>query len=156
MDAVIIWYGPFWLDKDLPEEEFMFDRGVYMLLHSKPFKSKRIRRIRHLSILYIGQTYDRSLYERINEHRNQWAAGFFDLPDRVTFKVGIVEPPTPRLTRKLLNDVEALLIITQQPDYNLKLKDIYMGRDLRIENDGMFKPLPEVISTDELEEIESE
>jgi len=139
------WHGPFKIDEifELDYEVLEYIEGFYTFLH----KSK---------IIYVGQVYYKSLRDRIKEHLCgdslwKWIKRNYGLKN-ISIKIAEIEHVSQkRITKKLVNDIEALLIATQQPEGNIQATKTYWGRDLKIVNLGNKDPLPETLSTDMLD-----
>lgn len=135
------WYGPFDIDEIYESDFEVLDyiEGFYMFL----YESK---------ILYIGQVYFKSLRERINEHLRgdslwRWIERNYDSKNVSMMIAEIESMDQERITKQLVNDVESLLIITQQPEGNIQSTRTYYGRDLKIVNLGECAPLPKTLSS---------
>jgi len=122
------------------DQEILDHIGFYMFLR----KSK---------IVYIGQAYYKSLRERIQEHLRgdkfwNWVKRNYDI-QHISIKIAEIENiGQERINKKLVNDIESLLIAIEQPKGNIQCIKTYRGRDLKIVNLGEKHPLPKTLSTD--------
>jgi hypothetical protein len=136
----IRWYGPFNID-DIYELDFeILDYlGIYMFLYRN-------------KIVYIGQAYYQSMRNRIKQHLSgdstwEWVLDNYN-PRYIRFKLGDIEYlGQQKITKQLVDDIESLLIATQQPSGNIQSTRAYWGRNLKITNLGERKPLPRTLST---------
>jgi len=116
--------------------------GFYMFLHKS-------------NIIYIGQVYYKSLRDRIKEHLRgdplwKWIERNYDTRN-ISIKIAEIENiGQERINRKLVKDIEGLLIAIEQPEGNIQCIKTYRGRDLKIVNLGEKHPLPKTLSTDML------
>jgi len=154
MESVrLLWEGVYNLSELERYDDLDYTMGVYMILDSRhnPVTGKWGSH----RLLYIGKVYDQSFRTRLAQHvagDDVWGWVRRNLENDATAKIGHVELVNGgRISRELVNDIEALLIKTQRPPGNLQSVTDYYGRDLRIHNEGMFRPLPSIISTDDVE-----
>lgn len=134
------WRGPFDPYDDYPDVYF------YMLY------DKRKRKV-----IYIGQAYYQSLRRRALQHVRgdllDWIrrSKSIHVAD-VAMKVAeITSMNQQRVSKKIIDDIESLMIIVVQPPGNIQSTRTYYGRDLQIENTGKYSPLPKRISTKNIE-----
>lgn len=100
--------------------------------------------------LYIGMTYRQSLYERLkNHHKLPKIIDNKPFWGDIILRFGqLILPPNRRMSEKLVDDVESLLIYQVKPPYNVTNRSSYNRRKLAIRNMGKFRPLPKYISSD--------
>jgi len=135
------WYGPFDID-DIYDLDFevLDDYGFYMFLYGN-------------EIVYIGQAYYQFIRDRIKQHLRgdsvwEWIKENYNI-EQISIKIATIEyMGQKRVSKQLFNDIESLLIITQEPPGNIQNTKTYWGRDLKITNLGKYKPLPRTLSTD--------
>ncbi len=131
-----------------------WDCGVYMWLDSIVDASVDRPRASHSEILYIGKCLYQPFAERISKEWNEPIGRWLrrNHTRNLTIKLGTVTfLARERFSQAMLQDVENLLIITQRPRGNIASTKTYAGRDLMIANRGRYTPLPNCLSTDELE-----
>jgi len=116
--------------------------GLYMFLHKS-------------EIVYIGRVYYKSLRKRIQEHLRgdrlwKWVERNYDVR-KISIKIAEIEDISQeRINRKLVNDIESLLIVIERPKGNIQSIKTYRGRDLKVVNLGEKYPLRRTYSTDTL------
>lgn len=103
-------------------------------------------------IVYIGQVYYKSLKKRIQEHLRgdhlwKWIGKNYDTRN-ISIKIAEIEDiGQDRINKKLVNDIESLLIAIERPKGNIQCIETYRGRDLKIVNIGEKYPLRKTYST---------
>ena len=123
----------------------MFElNGVYMILADG-------------KVWYIGKTYDQDFRSRVVEQHYKdyvWKYIHRRVTGPISFKVAEVQPLTQdRVTRKLISDVEDLLLSAVMPPCNKRSVYSYNGRShLKIHNIGHKFPLEEEYWSDDYEE----
>jgi hypothetical protein len=116
------------------------DANLYHILgrfSTHPFKS-----------LYVGRTYNQCVSTRLcqKDHRSRYAAFIKNYP-RHTFWVscGVVEIVNGKRTKKRINDIETILINTNDSDHAFNIANVY-GHGVKgsysIENHGYRCGLP--------------
>lgn len=124
--------------------------GVYMWLDTSINPSLDPNTGVHKQILYIGMCHQQSFAERISQEWNE-PIGHWLRQNRkytLTLKLGTVGfVGRERLTKAMVEDLENLLIATQQPPGNVSYTQTYTGRDLEIINAGKASPLPQHLSS---------
>jgi hypothetical protein len=145
----IYWEGPF-LNLNLDSPALDATMGIYMFVdNDRGHNDKLIPR----KVLYIGMTYYQTFRDEIQAKLRgalgKWLGQHkFD----TTMKVAHVEAvDQERISEALVRDIENLLIMVIQPSGNIQSKESYSGRwPLRIINYGKYRPLPRMVSTDDL------
>ena len=132
------WEGPFDLeDVYNPEFEFFDDCYIYMFLSES-------------EIIYIGKAHYQEMRKRLKQHLSgddvwKWIRKNFSLKN-IRVKVAFIEElGQERMSMELVDDIENLLIVTQQPPANIQKTRTYGGRTLKITNVGDRKPLPRTV-----------
>lgn len=141
------WEGPF---TNLDSPALDATMGIYMFVgNDRDHDNKFIPR----KVLYIGMTYYQAFRQEIQaklrEDLGKWLEqNRFD----TTVKVAHVETiDQERISEALVRDIENLLIMVIQPPGNILGKESYGGRwPLQIINSGKYRPLPEIVSTNNL------
>ena len=108
------------------------------------------------SLLYIGMTYSQSIANRLsNHHKLRDIRNYETRRKKIIIRAGrIILPSGNRISKKLVRDVEAILINNHKPPHNESSTYAYRGgRDLRIINQGNYKPLNRIIDTSNWEYI---
>ena len=100
----------------------------------------------NISLLYIGQTYNQTLRQRLSQAHPayQCIANWLKLRDgfAALVMIGVVTRYSPAdLTQALVDDAECCLIFHNQPPCNVNCKQSYNGRDILVDNKGGFSPL---------------
>lgn len=138
------WYGPFDLDDAYdPEFKEYDDCYIYMFLSNS-------------EIIYVGAAYYQGISRRIKQHLSgdstwEWVVENYN-PDDISIRVAEVELiDQKRISKRLVDDIEALIIGLLQPPGNIQSMKIYHGRDLRISNVGDRGLLPKTLSTNQLD-----
>jgi hypothetical protein len=127
----------FW-SKDRPiEKAIKVDEKQYEYLYMILAKKK---------LLYIGQAFNQYLGNRLSRHEvlNEILDDYSEEIIRIRFG-NIIAPQFSRITKKLVTDIESVLINYHDPPYNIQSTDTYYGRDIQVTNLGTFKPLKKVI-----------
>lgn len=133
----IIWGGPYNVDSVIKKLRGKRDFGIYMITR-KWGASK--------SLLNIGLTYWRDFAERLAEHRR----GMLRDLRGIRIRVGRVKLERGKLqSLERTEDVECLLIYVHQPEYNVRCKSSYNGRELKIVNVGRSGPLKKQIYSED-------
>jgi hypothetical protein len=124
--------------------DLWYTRGIYAFLSPAP-----------LELLYIGMTYDQRFSTEIVNHLGPSDRGYpvvsrADPVGRWIYKHATMSPrvkiahlelaPGDRISRNLVEDVEAALINIYQPPANLRSTRAYYGRRIRIQHKGSRKP----------------
>ncbi len=120
---------------------------LYMVLRRRYYKGKP-----GYTILYIGMAYSQWLSDRLHGHHKLWEMIEEQRgKGKAVLRFGeIVLPEGRRISKKLLEDVEAALIHNEQPVYNQMGVQAYgRTRDVRILNLGRYKPLDRIVDTSE-------
>ena len=147
------WNGPYNLNVRGWGQNSMFSesQGLYMFLDSRWDSYKKVWVDQRL--LYVGQVYDQNFLDRIQQHLNGEVGKWINRNVRsiLTVKLARVEVlDRQRISAALVDDIESLLIITQQPPANVQSTVTYSGRELTVFNQGRPIPLPEEVSTNSL------
>jgi len=104
-------------------------RGIYLI-----FTEQEERR---LQPQYLGMTFGQTFAQRIGQHLRGLARLGAAVPERRRLYVGIVHPQKYRaLSRKMLSEIEHLLIWAVKPQGNNAQRRPYDGREMLLENDG--------------------
>ena len=99
-------------------------------------------------VLYIGIARKQDFRNRFRNHHK--------LPDieayvenrrgELVVKIGrVILEEGKRLTQKKVEEIENLLIYVMEPKFNDRKTKSYGGRDILIENSGIYKPLPKYV-----------
>jgi hypothetical protein len=126
---------------------YLDNYGFYMVLAGK-FNDK-INKYVGISLQYIGQTYDQSIRERAQQQHKAYK-GINDFINEhegyeVLVRPGIITSISQeRISAALVDDIEACLIFTNQPEQNTVNKENYTGRDIIITYEGGYYPLEEI------------
>ena len=101
------------------------------------------------NIMYIGMTYDQWITDRFKKHHKYWKIVYDKFgKDWVYVKIGKLIPTKERkITKRLVQDVEAHLILATQPPYNEQYPT--PSKMLIIINNGSYSPLSKIISPHE-------
>ena len=96
-------------------------------------------------LLYIGMTQG-YIGNRLSRHEilDEILDDYSERQIRIKFG-NVIAPSFGRITRKLIQDVEAVLINYHDPPYNTQNTSTYWGRDVQITNQGTYRPLKKVI-----------
>jgi len=145
MDEVVLRWSRAWPFADLSRNpNLWFTRGLYAFLTPTP-----------LEVLYIGMTYDQRFSTEIARHLGPLDRGIpvvsrADAVGRWIYKKFTVNPYAKiahielangeRISRQLVEDVEAALINIHTPPANLRSMRAYYGRAIRIRHKGYKKP----------------
>ncbi|MDA2913861.1 hypothetical protein MYX77_07880 [Acidobacteriia bacterium AH_259_A11_L15] len=108
----------------------------------------------HEEILYIGMCYSQAFTDRIWQEWNDEIGEWLKKNKRfqLTLKLGTIQVVgRERTSWRTVKDVESLLIVTQDPPGNRASTKTYAGRELAIVNLGKREPLPDEVSTLELD-----
>jgi len=118
---------------------------IYMILRKRMYCVKKQYRI-----LYIGMAYYQSCAQRLMQDNHKlWDIlhDYFDAPtyrgDIVVRFGEVILPDGRRLSEQLIRDIEALLIVSNQTEYNEVIPNCY--RMLKITNTGTYYPLERTI-----------
>lgn len=137
-EVYIYWHGPYSLASCLGSE-WADCRGIYTI--SRVFGDTG-------SLLYIGESYRQTMFERVYSHLQYWAN---DYRGQKQVRYGDIDLEHGlRLIERRLTEIEALLIYWHQPIHNIHHKNGYWGRDLLIVNEGRRGLLDDIVCTDEL------
>ena len=97
-------------------------------------------------IQYVGITYTQSFEKRIGQHLQSMSRFGAVLPETAHRYVALVEPKKyKRVSRKMLEEIESLLIWIIKPEGNSVKKTPYTGRDIAIQNVGATFGIPEYL-----------
>ena len=129
----VLWGRPKKWD-DLKRHEDSDREVLYAIIgtHKRPRKSGK----RTTKVFYIGQTR-RKTFQRLSDRQHpRWLIQQRKGPTwDLVVRVGQIEPgPGKRVTRPLINDVEAALIYGIQPSKCSKNRKSYSGRTLKVLN----------------------
>jgi hypothetical protein len=131
MDKVrVFWTKDFTLEEAINKEEKQHEY-LYMVFAENELK-------------YIGMAFDGYLGDRLSNHEVIRVIKDDYPEDSIKIRTGNISG-FKRVTRQLVEDVEAVLINYYNPQYNIQSTDIYWGRDIQITNQGTFRPLHKVI-----------
>lgn len=134
-------------------DDLDYTMGVYMILDSKC--NPVTERWGSHKLLYIGKVYDHTFLERFRQHLagdDVWSWIQKNLKNDAAAKVGHVDLVSgERISFELVGDIESLLINVLKPPANIQSRAGYHGRDLTILNEGKYQPLPERVSTKDIE-----
>jgi len=149
MDEVIVHWSRSWSFHDLYRNpDLWYTRGIYAILTPSP-----------ISLLYIGMVYDQRFSTEIAHHLGpldrsftvvsrassvgRWIYNHVTTNPRA--KIADIELITGnRISRQLVQDIEAALIMLNQPPANLRSMRRYYGRPVRIHHTGSRKPFEKV------------
>jgi len=101
-------------------------------------------------LLYVGMTYYQSISKRLRNHHKLGDIKCSETRrKKIIIRAGcIILPDGKRISKKLVHDVEAVLIQQYDPPYNeMNTYAYWGGRDIRIVNQGNYKPLNRIIDT---------
>jgi hypothetical protein len=147
------WEGVYNLERVDEYSGLDYTMGLYSILDSQ-FNSITQTWWSH-RLLYIGKVYDQTFAERLKQHLagdDVWRWIRKNLRYHATSKVGHVDlMGRERISFELVSDIESLLINFLKPPGNVKSRVDYYGRTLLVLNGGKYHPLPERISTDDIE-----
>ena len=148
----LIWDGIFDASRIDEYEGLNYTMGVYMILDS--IHNRASGRWGSHRLMYIGQVYDQTFQERLNQHvrgDDVWRWIRRNVRHQPTFKIGHIDlQDGNRISRELVDDIEGLLINVLQPPGNLQGISSYSGRALVILNQRRYTPLPPRISTEDI------
>lgn len=132
-EVILVWSKPYrFEDEFFDYSSFFQSNGIYMIIADG-------------KIWYIGQTIH--FRRRLKEHRRDLET---EVSGHVSFKIGEMQPITlTRITSRLVDDVENLLIYIEEPANNKIGKGSYRGRALTIYNVGYRRPLKEEYCSDD-------
>ncbi len=100
------------------------------------------------NIQYVGITYTQSFEKRIGQHLQSMSRFGTVLPETAHLYIALVEPKEyKRVSRKMLGEIESLLICLIKPEGNSAKKTAYTGRFLAIQNVGANFGLPEYLNS---------
>jgi len=132
--------------RDLAKYKAKKREHLYLILNRRCFVGVIPKR----TILYIGMAYKQEVTERLREHHKLpkiTRRKLMEWGDK-RIRIGRVKIPFGRrMTRKLIQEIEAALIYDMQPEHNERNKKKYRGRSLKIINCGRRKPLDKRIIT---------
>jgi hypothetical protein len=101
-------------------------------------------------LVYIGQAYQQHVRTRIKQNHSSYSKLIqyqaVHKERDLLVMIGWLpedEYSAQRITQQFVDDIEALLIFTNQPRFNSKHKASYAGRHLLVANEGEFSPLKE-------------
>lgn len=135
--VTIVWSGPYSVDSAIKKLRGKKDFGIYMITRKWVIPK---------SLLDIGLVYWRKFAERLAEHKRNWLRDLRGIRVRVgKIKLGRGKIHSFERTE----DVECLLIRVHQPEFNVRCKSSYNGRELKIINLGRRGPLKKQIYSED-------
>ena len=136
-DFVLRWFKVGKLDPKYVVREnlhLLENRGVYLIFVGR----KKIQ--------YVGITYTQSFEKRVGQHLQGMSRIGGVLPETAHLYIAVVEPKEyKRVSRKMLEEIESLLIWIIKPGGNSVKKTPYTGRDIAIQNVDADFGLPEYL-----------
>ena len=127
------WRGPYRLEH-VSEREASWEHSIYAI-------SRRWRWSE--SLLYIGQSYFQCMSDRIWCDENKW---IYQYTGEILIRFSkIVLDEGYKHSQQLTNDIEEILIYSEQPIHNIQHKESYRGRPLQMWNEGQRGVLDEYI-----------
>lgn len=137
-----------WVKKDGAKNS-LDKNGFYALLGGKkhPITGNWVI----LKLLYIGQAYEQSINDRLDQAHTAYVCINDYLQKNqgceALITTGIIKSCSQeRYTQELFNDIEACLIRSNKPHCNTQSKYSYGGRTIEITNTGGFSPLLQTCS----------
>lgn len=128
------------------EHPFLRRKGFYAILSAIPLRVGGNRLLIPEDLLYVGQSFDQAIRDRIDqEHKADACIDDYlkEHPRReILLKAGVISQAGQKtLTQELFNDVECCLIYSNSPKCNVQCRKAYKGRPIVIVNKGDYSPL---------------
>lgn len=135
-EVTIIWNGPYNLE-NINRHDITNANGIYAIY--RVFGGNE-------TLLYLGMT-ERGFGVRINEHCEDWLHG---VRGQIKLRFGVPQLEGTTSSRKMLQDIEALLIGYHKPKENTMSVNYYYGQEkLTVINKGRRGHLVERLNTEE-------
>ena len=146
------WSGSLGFSELYRNEVLWYTKGIYAIMSPSP-----------LELLYVGMTYDQRFSTEIANHLGPFDRGVpvVSRADRMgkwiyrnhtkdpRVKIAHVELVSgERISRSLVRDIEAVLILRYQPPANIQSTRSYSGRNIRIRHRGWRVPFDAEDDTD--------
>ena len=127
--------------------KYLDNKGFYAIITGK-FDSNS-KHYKEISLRYIGMAFDQTVRERVQQKHDAYIDILKYLSENPGFEalvmVGcITKCSQDRITKQLMEDIEACLIFRNKPKNNIVKKYNYAGRSITINNTGDFRPLKEI------------
>ena len=126
--------------------EYLDNHGYYAIISGKWDSTGKT--YRNIKLHYIGKAYEQTIRTRVQKEHvaykciNKYTASN---PESVILVMtGVVtQKSIDRLTHQFVDDIEACLIMANQPTCNSQSTESYSGRSIHITNTGDYSPLKE-------------